>query len=184
MGEGTAEEEQRSLQHQRQRLHYVVEVPGNNAVKFTLSTLTAFDGASSQIGRRVSIQPLFAEHREKGGKKRGGETCEEDGLDVNYCAGRSCPLWEGWNVVTEGSVVYLVDEDTEESCCLVVRVLSELRVDLDDECGCDGREQTGLLALSARAHQSLKRLTKISVVFKSSSYFFMNSLSYSSASLR
>jgi hypothetical protein len=53
-------------------------------------------------------------------------------------------LWEGGNVVSEGGVVHLVDEETEESGGLVVRVLLKVGVDLDDECGCDGRKQTGL----------------------------------------
>jgi len=42
-------------------------------------------------------------------------------------------LWESRNVVAEGGIVDLVDEDAEESCGLIVRVLLELRVDLDDE---------------------------------------------------
>jgi hypothetical protein len=53
-------------------------------------------------------------------------------------------LWEGGNVVSEGGVVDLVDKDAEESGGLVVRVLLEVRVDLDDECRGDGGEQTGL----------------------------------------
>jgi len=40
------------------------------------------------------------------------------------------------------------------------------------------------LFFSTRLPEPNTELTKIRVVFKSSSYFFMNSLSYSSASLR
>jgi hypothetical protein len=64
---------------------------------------------------------------------------------VDHCAGRARPLWEGWRVVAEGGVIDLVDKDTEESSGLVVRVWFELGVDLDDECGGDGGEQTSLL---------------------------------------
>ena len=103
---------------------------------------------------------------------------------MDNSAGRTSSLREGGNVVSEGGVVDLVNEDTEESGGLVVRVGLELRIDLDDECGGDGREQTSLRLLSARANKNLVQLpTKIRVVFKSSSYFFMNSLSYSSDSL-
>jgi len=49
-------------------------------------------------------------------------------------------LWESRNVVAEGGVVDLVGRDTEESCCLVVWVGLELRIDLDDERGGDGGE--------------------------------------------
>ena len=54
------------------------------------------------------------------------------------------PLWDGGNVIAEGGVVDLVDEDSKESGCLFVRVWLELGVDLDDECGSDGGKQTSL----------------------------------------
>ena len=139
-GEGTSEEQQRSLQHQRQRLHHMVEVPGDDTIEFALPVLTAFDGGTSHVGRFVTVQPLFAEHREKGGEERDGETREEDGLDVDHHVGRARPLWEGRHVVAEGGVIDLVNEDTEESDGLIVWVRLELRVDLDDECGGDGGE--------------------------------------------
>ena len=103
---------------------------------------------------------------------------------MNDRARRASPLWEGWNVIAEGGVVDLVDEDAEESSGFVIWVRLEVRVDLDDECGGDGGEQTSLCPLLARGPEPRTKLTKIKVVFKSSSYFFMVSLSYSSASLR
>ena len=54
-------------------------------------------------------------------------------------------MWEGGNVIAKGGVVNLVDKDAEESCGLIVWVLLEVSVDVDDECGGDGREKTGLL---------------------------------------
>ena len=57
---------------------------------------------------------------------------------------RTGPLWDRRNVAAESGVVYLVDEDAEESGGLSVRVRLELGVDLDDECRSDGREQTSL----------------------------------------
>ena len=53
-------------------------------------------------------------------------------------------MWDRRNVVGEGSVVNLMDEDAEESGRLLVRVLLELGLDLDDERGSHGGEQTGL----------------------------------------
>jgi hypothetical protein len=68
---------------------------------------------------------------------------------VDYCAGRTRPLWEGWRVIAEGGVIDLVDKDTEESGGLVVWVQLKLGIDLDDECGGDGGKQASLLPLSA-----------------------------------
>ena len=51
---------------------------------------------------------------------------------------------EGGGVVSERGVVDLVDEDAEESDGLVTRVGLELRLDIENECSGDGREQTSL----------------------------------------
>ena len=154
MREGTAKEQQRGLQHQRQKFHHVVEIPCNDAVEFPLPVLAAFNCGSSEVGRRIPVQPLFAEHRKEGGEECGGEACEEDGLDLDYRAGRTCPLWECRRVVSEGGVVKLVDKDTEEGCSYVVRILLEVGVDLDDECGGDGGEQTSLSPPLAHGRQT------------------------------
>ena len=54
----------------------------------------------------------------------------------------------------------------------------QLGVDVDDECRSHGREQTGLVSKLARVHLEQRTgLTNIRVVFRSSSYLFMNSLS-------
>ena len=44
------------------------------------------------------------------------------------------------SVGTERGVVDLVDEDSEESGGFLARVRLELRLDVDDESGSDGRE--------------------------------------------
>ena len=58
--ESTAEEQQGNLQHQWQRLHHIVEVPGDNPVELSLTILTAFDRGSAHVGRCVSVQPLLS----------------------------------------------------------------------------------------------------------------------------
>jgi hypothetical protein len=98
---------------------------------------------------------------------------------------RTGPLGKRGSVATKRGVVHLVKDDSEESGGLIGWVWLELGMDLDDEGRSDGGEQTGLRPKSALAHTSeCVQPTNISVVFKSSSCFFMNSLSYSSASLR
>ena len=64
---------------------------------------------------------------------------------MNNRAGRASPLCEGRGVVSECSMVYMVNEDPEEGMGLVVGVGLKLRVDLVDECGGDGGEQTRLI---------------------------------------
>jgi len=54
----------------------MVKVPGYNAVEFALPVLASFDSGPSHVGGNIPVQPLFAEHREKGGEERKGETCE------------------------------------------------------------------------------------------------------------
>jgi hypothetical protein len=86
-------------------------------------------------------------------------------LDVDYRAGRAHPLWKGRRVVAEGGVIDLVNKDAEESGGLAVRIWFEFGVDLDDECGGDGGEQTSLLPKSARVLQYLIRNSRISELY-------------------
>lgn len=60
------------------------------------------------------------------------------------CVGRAGPLREGGDIISEGGVINLIDEDPEERGRLCTRVRLKLRIDLDDECGGDGRKQASL----------------------------------------
>jgi len=122
----------------------MVEVPGDDPIEFALPILAAFNSSPSHIGQLVSVQPLLSEHRKEGREEGCRETREEDGLDLNDGARRTSPLRKSGRIVPEGGVIDLVDKDTEEGGGLVVRVWLEMRVDLDDECGGNGREQTSL----------------------------------------
>jgi len=66
-GQRATEQQERNLQHQWQGLHHMVKIPSDDATQFPLAILAAFYGSPSHAGRRVSIQPLLAEHREEGG---------------------------------------------------------------------------------------------------------------------
>ena len=63
---------------------------------------------------------------------------------MDYSVGRAGPLWESGSVATEGGVVDLVDENTEECGSLLARVGLELGLDIEDESSGDGGEETGL----------------------------------------
>jgi len=72
------------------------------------------------------------------------------------------------SVIFEGGAVEIVDEDAEESCSHVVRVLLEVGVDLDGERRGNGGEQTDLSPSLARFRQNSMRDSRMRVVFKSS----------------
>ena len=117
--ECTTEKQQRDLQHHWQRLHDRVEVPCDNPVKLPLSALAAFDSRPSHVGRCITVEPLLPEHRQESGQQGGGETCNEVGLDIDHCGGWAGPSWEGGNIISESSIIDLVDEDAEEGGGLV-----------------------------------------------------------------
>jgi hypothetical protein len=63
------EQQERKLQHQWQGLHHVVKVPGDDAIQLPLAIPATFYAGPPHVGRRVSIQPLLAEHRQESGEK-------------------------------------------------------------------------------------------------------------------
>ena len=118
----------------------MIEVPGDDAIEFALSILAAFDDSPSHVGGSVSIQPLLAEHREKGGEEGSSEACIKDGLDLDDWMRWAGPLGNGGSVVTKGGVVNLVDEDSEEGSSLLACVRPELGLDINDEGRSNSRE--------------------------------------------
>jgi len=58
-------------------------------------------------------------------------------------------FWKQGGVTAEYRFIRRMDKDAEEGGGLFVRVRLKLRVDLDDERRCDGREQTSLWPESA-----------------------------------
>jgi len=122
----------------------MVEIPADDPVELPLSILAALDGGPSHVDRRVSVQPLLAEHRKESGEERSGETREEDCLNLDNHVWGTSPLWEGRNVVAKGGVVDLVDQDMEEGGGLVIWIGLEFGIGLDDKGRGYGRKQTSL----------------------------------------
>ena len=121
----------------------MVEIPANDAVELPLPIPAAFNGGTSHVDRCISVQPLLSHHCQESGEERSGKTGKEDRLDLDNHVWRSSPrLWDGGHVITESCVVHLVDEDTEEGGGLFIWI--GLGVDLDNEGGSDGGEQTSL----------------------------------------
>jgi len=122
----------------------MLKVPGDDAVEFPLPILAAFDGSPTHVGRCVSVQPLLAEHSEECGEERHGKTSVQQGLDLDDRVRRAGPVGERRDFIAKSGVVNLVDEDAEESGRFFVWVRLELGVEVDDEGGGDGGEQTSL----------------------------------------
>ena len=122
----------------------------------TRLAFAAFDDRSWHVGRRITVEPLVAEHYQEGGEEGSSKAGEEDCFDVDHRVGWAGPLWEDGNVVSEGGIVDLVNQDAEESCSLVAWVRLQLRVDLNDERGRDGGKETSLAPQLEIAQQNLK----------------------------
>ena len=97
------------------------------------------------------------------------------------------PLGEGgigtsWDVPKLGT-----GDNLEEGVAHGLEIRFEFFLNVDNESGCDRGEQTGLSPRKNQINTTVeveaeKGLTKINVVFKSPSYLFIKSWSYSSAS--
>ena len=131
----------------------MVKVPPNDPAEFLLPVLAAFNGRPPGGRRFITVEPLFAKHSQEGYEERGGETCEEDGLDLDYRVGRTGPLGESGNVCSEGGVVEPVKNKAKEGSSLIAGIWLELGVELDDKCGGYCREQTSLYPRLVRVHR-------------------------------
>ena len=86
---------------------------------------------------------------------------------MDDCVYGTGPLWDCRNVVAESGIVNLVDEDVEESDCLLVQIWLELGLDLDDECRSHSGEQTSLYARSAHSCARDERSSQRSMWYSS-----------------
>jgi len=88
---------------------------------------------------------LLAQHRDECGehgdnKTRVHGTRDDDGL----ARWTFLDKWNGGGLTGDGGLIEGEGGGTEEGCRLVVRIGLEVGMDVDDESGADGREQTGL----------------------------------------
>jgi len=81
--------------------------------------------------------------------------------------------WDGRSVTRDGRLIESEENRAEEGGGLFVRIGLEVRMDIDDEGGADGREQTGLRTGTGEIIEKSGggQRTKISVMLRSSSYF-------------
>ena len=122
----------------------MVKVPSNDAIKFALSMLAAFNGSPSHASGSILIQPLLAKHCKECREEGSGKADIKDGLDLDDWVRRASPFRNNRRVVAKGGVINFIDQDTEQSSSLIIWVRLELGLDVDDECRGDSREQTSL----------------------------------------
>ena len=167
-----SEEEEGNLEHERKTLNEEMEGPLLESIALALTVSATLDHRPSCVPQ-VAIEPLLAQHCNECGEQGDQETRVHEPSDGDDLAGRIfLGGWHGGDFVWDSRLVEGEEDRTEKGSRLVVRVGLELRVDVDDEGGTDGREQTRLREqVRSLAGADDTRRTNIKVVLRSSSYF-------------
>ena len=156
------------------------EWPSLEAVKFSLAVATTLNHRSTGVPK-ISVQPLFAQHRDKRSQQRPQQACVHEVRGCNDLLGRTTPHWRSGGIFVgrDGSVE--AEEDRSEvGFRPFARVWLEFGLDVDNEGRADRGEKTGLKLWSTRtATNDIQTRTKIKVVLRSSLCFCMYSVSYS-----
>ena len=182
VGEGTTEEEERGSEHEWYAFHHKVELPGDHSVHLALPVSASFSDGSTPL-RGIAVQPLLSQHRDEGSEEGSRQTRVEDSLDMDDGGIGAIPLGESgvgasWDVPERST-----GDNLEEGVVHLLEIRFELSLNVDDESGCNRGEQTSLFPSVSRCNSHKgrgvcgKMLTKINVVFKSSSYFLVKSRS-------
>ena len=105
---------------------------------------TSLDHRPTRIPQ-VSVQPLLAQHRDECSEHGDYETrVHETGHCNDFARWISLGRWGGRSVTGDRGLIESEENCAEEGGGLLVRIGLEVRMDVDDEGGADGREQTGL----------------------------------------
>ena len=142
--ESTGEKEEGDLEHHRETLDEEVQWPFLQPIAFALTISASLDHRPARI-LQVSIQPLLAQHRDERGEHRDYETrIHETGHGDDLAWWIFLDKWDGRGLTRDGGLIESEEDCTEEGGRLLVRIGLEVGMDVDDEGGADGREQTGL----------------------------------------
>lgn len=140
---------------------------------------TAFNYGTA-LHRGTAVQPLFPQYGDEGGKEGSRQTRVEYSFDANNggigaIPLRECSIGTSWDVPKRGT-----GDNLEEGMIHFLVIWFEFALNVDDESGCDRREQTSLSPhtnTEVTQGRSVRRtvLTKINVLFESSSHFLIKS---------
>ena len=148
---------------------------------------TAIDNGSAHLNLSITIEPLLAQHGDKRGEEGSSQTAVKDGLDADdngIGAGpfRKSGIGASWN-----SPKLDAGDNSEKIVAHLLVIRLEVLLNADNEGGCNCRKQTGLYPQENEMNTTLIFVSILVAhtsvaVFKSSSYFFIKSQSYPSAS--
>ena len=172
LAQPASEEEEGNLEHDREALDEEMEGPLLQSIALPLTVSAALDRRPASIPQ-VPVEPLLTQHCDECGKQRDQQTRIHESSDGDDLAGGAVlDGCDGGGFVRDGRLVEGKKDRTEEGCGLLVRIGLKPRVDVDDEGGADGGEQTRLQErVRWLTEASNAQLTKIKVVLRSSSYF-------------
>ena len=101
------------------------------------------DPRISDLG--VAVEPLFSQHGDKR-RDEGGQARVKDGLDVDNNGIGAAPLRESSICAGRNVPKRDIGNNLEESEAHLIVIWLEIALNVDDESGCNPREQTGLYA--------------------------------------
>ena len=142
--EPASKEEEGSLEHYRKTLDEEVERPPLESIAFALTVTATLNHRPTRIAQ-VTVQPLLAQHGDERGeqgdhKARVHQTSDSDDLAPWISLGG----WDGRGLTGDGGLIEGEEDRAEEGGRLLVGIGLEVRMDIDDKRGADGREQTRL----------------------------------------
>jgi len=154
LAQSTSEEEEGNLEHDWETLDEEMEGPLPRSIALPLTVSATLDRRPACVPQ-IPVEPLLSQHCDECGEQRDQQTRVHESSDGDDLAGRALlDGWHGGGLVRDGRLVEGEEDRTEEGCRLLVRIGLETRVDVDDEGGADGGEQTRLSRTSQVAHGS------------------------------
>ena len=119
-------------------------MPGGHSDRFADSIPTAIDDGSPDLHLGKPVEPLLAQRCDECGEEGSSQAGVEDGLDVDDGRIRTSPFRESSLRASGNFAERYTGNDCEESVAHLCVIGLELALDVDDESGCNRREQTGL----------------------------------------
>ena len=138
------EKKEGRLEHHGKTLDEEVQRPLLQPIELALTVPAALDHRPARISQ-VSVQPLLAQHGDECGQQGDNQARVHEAGDRDRLARRiSLNRQGGRSLARDGGLVESEENRAEKGGGLLVRIGLEVRVDVDDEGGADGGEQTGL----------------------------------------
>ena len=119
-------------------------MPGDHPVHLTLSVSTAINYRPTHLRLGVTVEPLLTQHGDKRSEKGGSQTGIKDGFNVDDSRIGAIPLRQNGVEVGWGVAERDVGDNGKHGVAGLGEIRLELALDIDNEGGRDGGEQTSL----------------------------------------